>query len=237
MRYNGRRADEPRPLRFTVGYCEYPAGSVLVETGKTRVLCNATVEARVPPYMFGSGKGWVTAEYSMLPAATKERTRRDIQNMKLSPRSAEIQRLIGRSLRSVTDLALLDGLTITVDCDVLQADGGTRTASITGGYLALWLACEALRRDGRLPANPLRGEVAAVSAGIVDGEILLDLDYSEDSRAEADFNMVMTADGDIVELQGTGEERPFTQAELARMLALGQKGISEICRIRREYMC
>ncbi len=237
MRYNGRRADEPRPLRFTVGYCEYPAGSVLVETGKTRVLCNATVEARVPPYMLGSGKGWVTAEYSMLPAATKERTRRDIQNMKLSPRSAEIQRLIGRSLRSVTDLALLDGLTITVDCDVLQADGGTRTASITGGYLALWLACEALRRDGRLPANPLRGEVAAVSAGIVDGEILLDLDYSEDSRAEADFNMVMTADGDIVELQGTGEERPFTQAELARMLALGQKGISEICRIRREYMC
>ncbi|PWL49019.1 MAG: ribonuclease PH [Clostridiales bacterium] len=237
MRYNGRRADEPRPLRFTVGYCEYPAGSVLVETGKTRVLCNATVEARVPPYMFGSGKGWVTAEYSMLPAATKERTRRDIQNMKLSPRSAEIQRLIGRSLRSVTDLALLDGLTITVDCDVLQADGGTRTASITGGYLALWLACEALRRDGRLPANPLRGEVAAVSAGIVDGEILLDLDYSEDSRAEADFNMVMTADGDIVELQGTGEERPFTQAELARMLALGQKGIAEICRIRREYMC
>ena len=237
MRYNGRRADEPRPLRFTVGYCEYPAGSVLVETGKTRVLCNATVEARVPPYMFGSGKGWVTAEYSMLPAATKERTRRDIQNMKLSPRSAEIQRLIGRSLRSVTDLALLDGLTITVDCDVLQADGGTRTASITGGYLALWLACEALRRDGRLPANPLRGEVAAVSAGIVDGEILLDLDYSEDSRAEADFNMVMTADGDIVELQGMGEERPFTQAELARMLALGQKGISEICRIRREYMC
>ena len=237
MRYNGRRADEPRPLRFTVGYCEYPAGSVLVETGKTRVLCNATVEARVPPYMFGSGKGWVTAEYSMLPAATKERTRRDIQNMKLSPRSAEIQRLIGRSLRSVTDLALLDGLTITVDCDVLQADGGTRTASITGGYLALWLACEALRRDGRLPANPLRGEVAAVSAGIVDREILLDLDYSEDSRAEADFNMVMTADGDIVELQGTGEERPFTQAELARMLALGQKGISEICRIRREYMC
>ena len=119
----------------------------------------------------------------------------------------------------------------------MQADGGTRTASITGGYLALWLACEALRRDGRLPANPLRGEVAAVSAGIVDGEILLDLDYSEDSRAEADFNMVMTADGDIVELQGTGEERPFTQAELARMLALGQKGISEICRIRREYMC
>ncbi len=237
MRYNGRRADEPRSLHLTVGYCEYPAGSVLVETGKTRVLCNATVEARVPPYMLGSGKGWVTAEYSMLPAATKERTRRDIQNMKLAPRSAEIQRLIGRSLRSVTDLSLLDGLTVTVDCDVLQADGGTRTASITGGYLALWLACEALRRDGRLSANPLRGEVAAVSAGIVDGEILLDLDYSEDSRAEADFNMVMTADGDIVELQGTGEERPFTQAELARMLALGQKAISEICRIRREYMC
>ena len=237
MRHDGRRADELRPLRFTVGYCEYPAGSVLVETGKTRVLCNATVEMRVPPYMLGSGKGWVTAEYSMLPAATKERTRRDIQNMKLAPRSAEIQRLIGRSLRSVTDLSLLDGWTVTVDCDVLQADGGTRTASITGGYLALWYACESLRREGRLSGNPLRSEVAAVSAGIVEGEILLDLDYSEDSRAEADFNMVMTADGDIIELQGTGEARPFTQRELATMLSFGQKAITEICKVRREYMC
>ncbi len=237
MRHDGRRADELRPLRFTTGYCDYPAGSVLVETGKTRVLCNATVEERVPPYMIGTGKGWVTAEYSMLPAATKERTRRDVQSLKLSPRSAEIQRLIGRSLRSVTDLAALDGLTITVDCDVLQADGGTRTASITGGYLALWLACEKLRAQGKLVSNPLKGEVAAISVGVVDGEVLLDLDYSEDSRAEADFNMIMTADGNIVELQGTGEERPFTREELDRMLTVGQKAIAEMCKVRREYMC
>lgn len=237
MRFENRCADELRPLRFTVGYCDYPAGSVLVETGKTRVLCNATVEERVPPYLNGTGKGWVTAEYAMLPAATKERTRRDVQNLKLSPRSAEIQRLIGRSLRSVTNLYTLDGLTITVDCDVLQADGGTRTASITGGYLALWLACESLRKAGRLTENPLRGEVAAVSAGVVDGEVLLDLDYSEDSRAEADFNMIMTANGDIVELQGTGEARPFTKAELMQMLSLGEKAIAEMCRVRREFMC
>lgn len=173
----------------------------------------------------------------MLPAATKERTRRDVQSLKLSPRSAEIQRLIGRSLRSVTDLTALDGLTITVDCDVLQADGGTRTASITGGYLALWLACEKLRAQGKLASNPLKGEVAAISVGVVDGEVLLDLDYSEDSRAEADFNMIMTADGNIVELQGTGEERPFTREELDRMLTVGQKAIAEMCKVRREYMC
>ena len=237
MRHDHRQPDEARPLRFTTGYVEYPAGSVLVETGKTRVLCNATVELRVPPYMMGTGKGWVTAEYSMLPAATKERTRRDVQNLKLSPRSAEIQRLVGRALRSVTDLAMLDGMTITIDCDVLQADGGTRTASITGGWLALWLACESLRKEGKLAKNPVRREVAAISAGVIDGEVLLDLDYSEDSRAEADFNMVMTADGDIIELQGTGEARPFTRSELDRMLGMGQKAIAEMCRVRREYMC
>lgn len=237
MRHDNRKPDEARPLRFTTGYVEYPAGSVLVETGKTRVLCNATVELRVPPYLMGTGKGWVTAEYSMLPAATKERTRRDVQNLKLSPRSAEIQRLVGRALRSVTDLTMLDGMTITIDCDVLQADGGTRTASITGGWLALWLACESLRKEGKLAKNPVRSEVAAISAGVIDGEVLLDLDYSEDSRAQADFNMVMTADGDIIELQGTGEERPFTRSELDQMLTMGQKAIAEMCRVRRGYMC
>lgn len=237
MRFENRCADEARPLHFTVGYCEYPAGSVLIETGKTRVLCNATVEERVPPYLLNTGKGWVTAEYSMLPAATRERTRRDVQNLKLSPRSAEIQRLIGRSLRSVTDLHAIDGLTITVDCDVLQADGGTRTAAITGGYLALWLACQSLQKEGRLTTNPLRAEVAAVSAGVVDGQVLLDLDYSEDSRAEADFNMIMTASGEIIELQGTGEARPFSRDELNRMLTLGERAIADMCRIRRAYMC
>ncbi len=197
MRSYDRSFDGLRPVKFTVGYCDYPAGSVLIETGKTRVLCNATVEERVPPHLLGTESGWVTAEYSMLPAATQTRNRRDISSMKLSPRSAEIQRLVGRSLRSVTDLNALTGMTITVDCDVLQADGGTRTASITGGWLALWLACEKLRKEGVLKTNPVKEEVAAVSAGIVDGEVLLDLDYSEDSRAEADFNMIMTASGSI----------------------------------------
>lgn len=236
MRSYNRSNDQIRPVRFTLGYCDYPAGSVLVETGKTRVLCNATVEERVPPHLMGTAQGWVTAEYSMLPAATQTRNRRDISSMKLSPRSAEIQRLIGRSLRSVTDLGALSGLTVTVDCDVLQADGGTRTASITGGWLALWLAGEKLRRDGICAVNPVREEVAAVSAGIVNGEVLLDLDYSEDSRAEADFNMVMTASGRIIELQGTGEERPFSRAELNRLLDLGTAGVAELCRERRACM-
>ena len=236
MRSYDRSFDGLRPVKFTVGYCDYPAGSVLIETGKTRVLCNATVEERVPPHLLGTESGWVTAEYSMLPAATQTRNRRDISSMKRSPRSAEIQRLVGRSLRSVTDLNALTGMTITVDCDVLQADGGTRTASITGGWLALWLACEKLRKEGVLKTNPVKEEVAAVSAGIVDGEVLLDLDYSEDSRAEADFNMIMTASGRIIELQGTGEERPFSRAELNRLLDLGTAGIAQLCRERRTYM-
>lgn len=236
MRSYNRKNDEIRPVKFTTGYCDYPAGSVLVETGKTRVLCNASIEERVPPHLLGTTSGWVTAEYSMLPAATQTRNRRDISSMKLAPRSAEIQRLIGRSLRSVTDMEMLSGMTITVDCDVLQADGGTRTASITGGWLALWLACEKLRKDGICTVNPVREEVAAVSAGIVDGEILLDLDYSEDSRAEADFNMIMTSSGRIIELQGTGEERPFSRGELNSLLDLGTKGVAELCRERRTYM-
>lgn len=236
MRYKDRKNDELRPVKFTVGYCEYPAGSVLIEIGKTKVLCNASVEEKLPPHLMGTESGWVTAEYSMLPAATKERNRRDISNLRLSARSAEIQRLIGRALRSVTDLTLIPGLTITIDCDVLQADGGTRTASITGGFLALWLACEKLRASGAITRNPLNEEVAAVSAGIVDGEVLLDLDYSEDSVAQVDFNMVMTASGRIIELQGTGERRPFSREELDRLLGLGEKAIRELCEMRREYM-
>lgn len=236
MRSEKRKNDELRPVKFTVGYCDYPAGSVLIETGKTKVLCNASAEERLPPHLVGTESGWLTAEYSMLPGATKERNRRDISNLKLSARSAEIQRLIGRALRSVADLKLIPGLTITVDCDVLQADGGTRTASITGGFLALWLACEKLRASGAIRQNPLREEIAAVSAGIVKGEVLLDLDYSEDRSAQVDFNMVMTASGRIIELQGTGEQHPFSREELDKLLNLGTKAIGELCDIRREYM-
>ncbi len=232
----GRQNDALRPVKFTVGWSEFPAGSVLIETGKTRVLCSATVEERVPLHLLGTESGWVTAEYAMLPAATAQRTRRDISNLKLAPRSAEIQRLVGRALRSVTDLNLLTGKTVTIDCDVLQADGGTRTASITGGFLALWLACEKMKVAGAIAENPVREEVAAVSAGIVDSELLLDLDYPEDSAAQADFNMVMTASGRIIELQGTGEKSPFTREELEKLLDLGAKGIKELCDLRRAYM-
>lgn len=171
----------------------------------------------------------------MLPAATKDRYRRDISTLKLSPRSAEIQRLIGRALRSVTDLSLLTDMTITLDCDVLQADGGTRTAAITGAYYALELACAKLRKAGIITRNPLREEVAAVSAGLVNGEILLDLDYSEDSRAQVDFNIVMTSKGKIIELQGTGEERPFSRKEFDSLLDMGSCAIAQICELRREH--
>lgn len=236
MRSYGRKDDELRPVKITVGFSEYADGSALIETGKTRVLCNCTCEERLPPHLIDSGSGWVTAEYAMLPTATHERGVRDIQRLKIAPRSSEIQRLIGRALRSVTDLRLLCGLSMIVDCDVLQADGGTRTASITGGCLALWLACEKLRREGKIAANPVRTMAAAVSAGIFGGRILLDLDYSEDSGGEADFNMVMTENGDIIELQGTGEKRPFSREELDRLLALGAKGIRELCGMQRRYM-
>jgi len=236
MRSYGRKDDELRPVKITVGFLEYPDASVLIETGKTRVLCNCTCEERLPPHPIGSDSGWVTAEYSMLPSATPERGVRDIQKLRISPRSSEIQRLIGRALRSVTDLQTLCGYTMTVDCDVLQADGGTRTASITGGCLALWLACEKLRREGRLVRNPVHTMAAAVSAGIFDGRLVLDLDYVEDSGGDADFNMVMTEKGDVIELQGTGEKRPFSKFELDGLLALGTKGIKELCAEQRKYM-
>lgn len=235
MRFENRKNDEMRKVKFTTGYCEYPAGSVLIEVGKTRVLCNASVENRIPPHVSEGCGGWITAEYSMLPAATKDRYRRDISTLKLSPRSAEIQRLIGRALRSVTDLSLLTDMTITLDCDVLQADGGTRTAAITGAYYALELACAKLRKAGIITRNPLREEVAAVSAGLVNGEILLDLDYSEDSRAQVDFNIVMTSKGKIIELQGTGEERPFSRKEFDSLLDMGSCAIAQICELRREH--
>ncbi len=229
-----RRNDEMRRVKITTGYTIHAEGSVLIEVGDTRVLCNATVEDKTPPFLAGSGLGWVTAEYAMLPRATNTRSARDISKLRLNGRSAEIQRLIGRSLRSVLDQKLLGERQIIVDCDVIQADGGTRCASITGGYIALWLACRTLVERGILHRIPLRGQVAAVSVGICGGEPILDLCYGEDSRAEADCNVVMTGTGDFVELQCTGEKRPFTKEELARLLSLGRKGTAKLCREQRK---
>lgn len=229
-----RRSDELRRVEIITGYTMHAEGSVLIEVGNTRVLCNATVEEKVPPFLAGSGLGWVTAEYAMLPRATNTRSPRDISKLKLNGRSAEIQRLIGRSLRSVLDREALGERQIIIDCDVIQADGGTRCASITGGYVALWLACRGLVERGVLPRIPLTGQVAAVSVGISDGEPILDLCYEEDSKAQADCNIVMTGTGDFVELQCTGEERPFTKEELSRLLALGRKGTAKLCREQRK---
>lgn len=233
MRSYNRANDRIRPIKITTGFTKYAEGSVLIETGDTRVLCNASVEESVPPFLRGGGTGWVTAEYDMLPRATSTRNSRDISKLKIKSRSAEISRLIGRSLRSVIDLSLLGERSIVIDCDVLQADGGTRTASITGGYIALEIACKGLVHKQLIHKFPLRSRVAAVSAGIVDGKLLLDLDYSEDSRAEADFNLVMTETGEIVEIQGTGEKRPFTVDELSGLIALCGMGISELCEAQR----
>ncbi len=229
-----RRNDEMRRVKITTGYTMHAEGSVLIEVGNTRVLCNATVEDKVPPFLAGSGRGWVTAEYAMLPRATNTRSPRDISKLKLNGRSAEIQRLIGRSLRAVLDREVLGERQVIVDCDVIQADGGTRCASITGGYVALWLACRTLVERGIIHRVPLTGQVAAVSVGISDGEPILDLCYEEDSHAQADCNIVMTGTGDFVELQCTGEERPFTKEELTRLLALGRKGTAKLCREQRK---
>ncbi|MDP1807689.1 MAG: ribonuclease PH, partial [Acidimicrobiales bacterium] len=214
MRRAGRQPDDLRPLTFDRDYTEMAAGSVLVSMGKTRVLCTASVDERVPPWMRGKGTGWVTAEYSMLPGSTPERSNREVNKGKPSGRTQEIQRLIGRALRSVCDMKLMGERQILVDCDVLQADGGTRTASISGAYVALHDACSRLVAAGRLPANPLTTACAAVSVGVVDAVALLDLDYSEDVRAEVDMNVVMTGTGRFVEVQGTAEGLPFSRAEL-----------------------
>jgi ribonuclease PH len=228
MRRDGRQPDDLRPLTFVRDYTEMAAGSVLVSMGKTRVLCTASVDERVPPWMRGKGTGWVTAEYSMLPGSTPERSNREVNKGKPSGRTQEIQRLIGRALRSVCDMKLMGERQILVDCDVLQADGGTRTASITGAYVALHDACSRLVGTGRLPANPLTTACAAVSVGVVDAVALLDLDYSEDVRAEVDMNVVMTGSGRFVEVQGTAEGLPFTRAELDDLLGLAEHGIASI---------
>ncbi len=233
-RHDGRKNDELRPIKITTDYIIFPEGSVLIECGNTKVICNASIEDSVPPFMKGQGRGWVTAEYNMLPRATGTRSQRDINKLKLNGRSAEIQRLVGRSLRSVTNLDRLGERSITIDCDVIQADGGTRCASITGGFCALVLALDKLRKRGVFQTLPLYSYVAAVSAGIVNNAPLLDLDYVEDSGGEVDFNFVMDDEGKIIELQGTGEERPFSRKELEDMLALAEKGIAGLVAAQRK---
>ncbi len=227
-RPSGRRPDELRPVRLTRRYTKHAEGSVLVEFGDTRVLCTASVEERVPAFLKGKGEGWLTAEYGMLPRATHTRGEREAARGKQSGRTHEIQRLIGRSLRSVFDLRLLGERTLHIDCDVLQADGGTRTAAITGGYVAAADAARWLQQRGLAEALPLRDHVAAVSVGIVDAVPVLDLDYAEDSACETDMNVVMTGQGRFVEVQGTAEGEPFTEAQMAAMMALAKKGIAEL---------
>jgi ribonuclease PH len=224
----GRGPDELRPVEIEPGFVRSATGSALISVGETRVICTASVEDSVPRWMAGGARGWVTAEYGMLPASTGQRKARDVSKGRADGRTVEIQRLIGRSLRGVVDFGALGERTVYVDCDVLQADGGTRCASITGGMVALRLACERLVAEGRLERTPLTGSVAAVSAGIVAGTPVLDLDYPEDSTAEVDANVVMTADGGLVEVQATAERTPLSRAHLDELLVLAAKGIAEL---------
>jgi ribonuclease PH len=233
MRIDKRQPDQMRPVRITTNYLMTAEGSVLIEVGHTRVLCAATVEETVPQFLRGSGRGWVTAEYSMLPRATATRTPREVSKGRQSGRTLEIQRLIGRSLRSVVDTAALGDRTVVLDCDVLQADGGTRTASITGAYVALVQALQKLVKCGTLKSLPVSQPVAATSVGILKGEPLLDLCYEEDSAAEVDMNLVMTGSGRFVELQATAEKTPFDDAQLEQMVALARRGIADLFEIQR----
>jgi ribonuclease PH len=235
-RTDGRAADELRPVRITPGYLPYAEGSALIEVGQTRVICSASVEERVPPFLRNRGQGWITAEYAMLPRATLQRTPRETGRGGPSGRTHEIQRLIGRSLRAVADMTVLGERTITLDCDVLQADGGTRTAAITGAYVAFALAARRLLRAGKITRNPVTDQVAAVSVGIVNGTPLLDLKYDEDSKAEVDMNVVCTGGGRFVEVQGTAEGTPFGREEMDRMLALAALGIGQFIRLQREAL-
>lgn len=225
-RSGNRSTSTQRPINITPGYVPDAEGSALIETGNTKVICAATIEMKVPPWMRGNGSGWVTAEYSMLPRSTRERVKRE--RSKISGRTQEIQRLIGRALRSVTDLKALGEISILIDCDVLRADGGTRTASITGAYIALHQALEGLLEKGKINSIPLKDQIAAISVGIVNGVPVLDLDYIEDSSADVDMNVVMTGSGEFVELQGTGEEATFTRIELDEMLKLAEIGIKQL---------
>ncbi len=228
MRNDGRRDDETRPVDFQTDFTRHAEGSVLACFGSTRVLCTASVEPKVPPFLKGKGQGWITAEYGMLPRATHSRSPREAVRGRQGGRTLEIQRLIGRSLRAVIDLQALGERTVTIDCDVLQADGGTRTASISGGYVALRLAIDRLIRGRKLKRNPIHGQVAAISVGIVDGRPLLDLDYSEDSNAETDMNVVMNEANSFIEVQGTAEGHAFQRSELDALLELAADGIRSV---------
>ena len=238
IRSDGRTSDQLRPLTFTPGFAPHATGSVLIAAGDTRVICSAIIEDGVPSWMKYQkvAGGWITAEYSMLPYSTLDRKARESSRGKLDGRSVEIQRLIGRSLRAVIDLDALGARTLWIDCDVLQADGGTRTASITGACVAASLACQAFMAKGLIKKSPIKKLVAAVSVGVVKGEALLDLNYAEDKDATVDMNLVMTEDGNFVELQGAGEESTFSEAELAAMVALGKKGITDLLAAQRAVL-
>lgn len=233
MRPSGRAPDQLRPVSLEPGFSRHAEGSCLVKFGDTHVLCTASVDEKVPPWMRNTGRGWVTAEYGMLPRSTHTRTDREAARGKQSGRTQEIQRLIGRSLRAVVNLQAMGERQINIDCDVLQADGGTRTASITGAWVALHFAFERLIKDGKLAVNPLTGAVAAVSCGLWEGTAVLDLDYPEDSKADADANFVLTGTGGIVEVQGTAEKDPFTEAQFLELLALAKKGIGELVALQK----
>lgn len=236
MRKDKRAAEQIREVKIEKDYTMHAEGSVLYCQGNTKVLCNATVEDRVPPHVLGTGKGWVTAEYSMLPRATATRNQRDVSKLKLSPRSTEIQRLIGRALRGAVDMEKLGERSIIVDCDVIQADGGTRCASITGGFIALSLAINKLMKSGELSENPITKQVAALSVGIVGDEAVCDLCYEEDCRAETDMNVIMTSNGGFIEVQGTAEGKELTKAELETLLTLAENGMQELFEKQREVI-
>ena len=234
MRPSGRAPDEMRAITIETGYTKHAEGSCLISFGETRVLCTASVEDRIPPWLRGKGEGWVTGEYSMLPRATHTRGQREAAKGKQSGRTQEIQRLIGRSLRAVIDMERLGERTLLIDCDVIQADAGTRTASITGAWLALDQACRSLVEQGVLEQSPLVDQVAAVSVGLVDGQALLDLDYSEDSRAEVDLNVVQAGDGRLLEIQGTAEGAPFSRSQLNELLDLAEPGLLSLMQAQRQ---
>lgn len=236
LREDGRKVDSLREIKITKDFNLYAEGSVLIEFGNTKVICTASVSEKVPPFMRGQGKGWLTAEYSMIPRATGERNQRESAKGKLSGRTMEIQRLIGRALRTAVDLDKLGERTITIDCDVIQADGGTRTTSISGGFIALALAIKKLMKERVLSVNPIVSNVAAISVGIVRGTPMLDLMYTEDSAAEVDMNVVMNGKGEFVEVQGTGEEATYTRKELNELIDLAEVGIKEIIRLQNEVI-
>lgn len=236
MRIYGRKNDQLRPIKITRNYIKHAEGSVLIEVGDTKVICTASIEDKVPPFLKGTGEGWITCEYSMLPRSTQVRKPRDISRLKIDGRTMEIQRLIGRALRSAVDLKAIGEKTIWIDCDVIQADGGTRTSSITGAFVALVDAVNNLHRKSAFDVYPVRNFVSAVSVGIIKDAKVLDLCYLEDSSAKVDMNIVMTDEGEFIEVQGTGEESPFSRKDLEELLALGEKGIKQIIQIQKDVL-